>query len=113
MRLVGPGFSKTWVRRNSGPGCFRISLMGINTKVNRRESQLFRVLFFAGYSIRRGPSNGQLRHEPAMPRPRRLGLSPYVNYSSHEPMEIANRITQQGDRVTLSLTSWGPGLLAG
>ena len=38
---------------------------------------------------------------------RLLGLSPSLNYSGHEPMEIAERITQQGDRVTLSLTSWG------
>ena len=38
---------------------------------------------------------------------RLLGLSLPLNYSNHQPMETAERITQQGDRVTLSLTSWG------
>ena len=54
---------------------------------------------FSGFSARLGPS---LRPNATL-----LGFSPTLNYSIYEFMEIAKRITQQGDRVTLSLTSWG------
>ena len=54
---------------------------------------------FSGFSARLGLS---LRPNATL-----LGFSPTLNYSIYEFMEIAKRITQQGDRVTLSLTSWG------
>ena len=54
---------------------------------------------FSGFSDRHGLS---LRPNATL-----LGFSPTLNYSIYEFMEIAKRITQQGDRVTLSLTSWG------
>ena len=92
---------------NRGPVRMRISLIGAISKVNRRESGLIRESVTAVFPQHRSPDGPRRARIEPVGRARVLGFSSSLNYSGYEPMETVERITQRGDRVTLSLTSWG------